>query len=280
MRLSSVIAIAAIAASPTNASSIMHKAGTAATNSVEKAKLLALEQGQNRRTADAAADLNNLVLILFCGLFELGQGISDMIGDVEIDDSTLTEARSKECSMGCDDDQTSMIVSCTDAVETCDDTNEFCIEDNTIKSVIILADMEKASTEVEACSTYTKAPYPELVEEKSCITLVGEMDLNMAMAPGTDLEDIIAECGFTVGDTVCQCSLCDGNNEISLICPSLGFQSEGCINMEEDLTFIDGDVSESSVPVIRFAEVTSSAIVVTPSVVIFSFALLTLAALF
>jgi len=220
---------------------------------------------------------------LICMLME---GLPDMAGDSALTDDA-NSGESDNCSIECNDDQTNMMITCADATETCDDTNEYCAKDNTVNAVMPLADLEDVTVEVEMCSVYTKAPFPELIGVKSCITFAAAMDMNMAMTPETDsnsedmMEDMVIECGYTVGDTSCQCSFCDGNNEISLSCPSLGFQSEVCMNVEQDLDFAGtGDVPEGSSSVMRFTKIESSAFGITPSVVSFSFVVLTLAALF
>jgi len=301
MRLSSVILLAAIAAPSTNASSILHKTQTVTANSIEKVKQhLAIEQHeQNRRTTDAVLDFEDLGAAFICALLELGNLMAD---SVETEDPNTIEGSEPVCTSQCDDDQTNLTISCVEAEEICDDANEFCTKDNSASITVSLENLEEATAEAEAevCSTYTKAPFPELVNEISCFTFVAIVD-ETAMSSETDVEEpdgIITECGFRVGDTICQCSICDSGNELNLYCPTLGFASEECQNIESALALTnlgdddfdgfgsEGDTFEpddNTPSVIRFVQAekidSSSAVGVTPSAVIFSFVILAFAAL-
>jgi len=185
----------------------------------------------------------------------------DYYGDLAIEDFM------ESCNVECDIAKESIVTTCSFAgQQVCDDQGEFCIDDMIVTATVSF-DFHDISGEV--CMTYTTAPTEllELQGKESCISIEMEMDiaatLKMAFDPDADPEAFddamqMTDCGFTLGDEVCECNVCNNKSGVDLTCHDTGVMSEDCAAIDglsdlEDANEI-GDITSS---VVRFTRMES-----------------------
>jgi len=291
MYLPSSLALLAVVTVPATSRSVptavvsatTRRAASIATYFGDKARLHAQEEKQNRRMIDVAdfGDFNDFfgdaddmnIGSELCPFLSLSDYYDDDFDDekeVEEEDyygDLFIEDFMESCNVECDVAKESIVTTCnfTDQ-QVCDDQGEFCIDDMVVTATVPF-DLHEISGEV--CMTYTTAPADmlELQGKEGCISIEMEMDmvatLQMAFDPDVDPEDFgdamqITDCGFTLGDEVCDCNVCDNGLGGDLTCPDTGVISEDCAAIDglsdlEDASEI-GDIASS---VVRFTRMES-----------------------
>jgi len=172
------------------------------------------------------------------------------------------------CYVDCNVAEENIVTTCKfTGQQVCDDQGEFCIDDMVVTAIVPF-DFSDISGKI--CMTYTTVPADllELQGKEGCISMTIEMDLAATLAlafdADADPEDFsdameINKCGFTLGDEVCECSVCDNGLGGDLSCPDIGIISEDCAAFIDGITDLDsaseiGDVTSS---VVRFTRIES-----------------------
>jgi len=264
----SSLALLVVIAAPATSTSIStvvstttRKATSIATHYGEKARLLAKEQKQNRRAADSYDDFKFTPEL--CPLLSLVVTF-DYYDDDEVN-ADIEADFMKSCNIGCDDAQENIVTTCLFTGEMCDEADEFCTNEI---SVIAMVSFDFHDISQETCVTHTKVPedVEGLKDKKSCLSQEIEIDgtpmLDMFIWVDPDLENMlhVTDCGFTVGDEVCECSICNDGLSGDLKCPNIGIISEECIDFSEGMTDLDveDDFGDATPSVVRFAKMVPS----------------------
>jgi len=269
----SSLALLVVIAAPATSTSIStvvsttkRKATSIATHFGEKARLLAKEQKQNRRAADSYYDFKFTPEL--CPFLSLVDTVAfDYYDDDEVN-ADIEADFMKSCNTGCDDAQENIVTTCLFTDEMCDEADEFCTNEI---SVIATVSFDFHDISQETCVTHTKVPedVEGLKDKKSCLSQEIEIDgtamLDMFTGGDPGPEDIekimhVTDCGFTVGDEVCECSICNDGLGGDLKCPNIGIISEECIDFSEGMTDLDveDDFGDATPSVVRFAKMVPS----------------------
>jgi len=271
--LSSLALLAAIAVPttsisvPTVVNTTTRKATAVVTHFGQKARLLAQEKKPNRKTANSYYGLETFSFRPeLCPYLSLEEVFDVAAVNYYEDDWIRDEADytiedfMESCNVGCDAAQENIVTLCSFTDEVCDEAGEFCINDMNVTSIVPF-DFHHTSGEI--CMTYTDVPtdMEELKDKKACLSI--EMDVDMDAVFGLVLEDNagpenvgdvmqITDCGFTLGDEVCECSVCHDGFGGNLKCPKAGIISEECTNFKDEMTETD---TFDDVSIVRFVKV-------------------------
>jgi len=253
MHLSSTLTLLAAIASPatsrsvpTIVSSTTPRARTVATHYGQWARLLVLEQRENRQAHDETIRPDKQELCLSFEAIEYSE--YSILG--------------REYNYGCDKAHENIVYTCkftNGDGELCDETENYCVTDISTKMTMSLdfyideflyyAQLESRSQfeeslknvnlddllDEETCMTYTRVPteMAELEGKESCISIEAGDDIDALSSEAMDPEDEfeITSCGFTLGDKPCKCSVCNNGIGVNLECPNIGIITEDCTNI-------------------------------------------------